>query len=56
MNEKPTSSVKRLTNQKWGRLLVVLLGIVVGQFILYGPSLVGSKILLPLDILQIPSV
>lgn len=34
-----------------GRLLIVITGIVLGQAILYGPSLVGSKILLPLDIL-----
>lgn len=36
---------------KAGRLIIVLLGIMVGQFILYGPSLVGQKVLLPLDIL-----
>ncbi|MGD0650341.1 MAG: hypothetical protein ABSA97_04250 [Verrucomicrobiia bacterium] len=35
----------------FGKLAVILAGIVVGQFILYGPSLVGRKILLPLDIL-----
>ncbi len=33
------------------RLAILLLGIFLGQFILYGPSLVGKKILLPLDIL-----
>jgi hypothetical protein len=33
------------------RLLIVLTGIVAGQLVLYGPSLFGSKILLPLDIL-----
>jgi hypothetical protein len=36
------------------RLLVVLAGIVLGQAVLYGPSLVGRKILLPLDILTEP--
>ena len=30
---------------------IVLVGILVGQVVLYGPSLLGSKILLPLDIL-----
>lgn len=34
------------------RLTIVLLGILIGQFILYGPSLMGRKILLPLDILE----
>jgi hypothetical protein len=32
-------------------LLTVLSGIVLGQLLLYGPSLFGSKVLLPLDIL-----
>jgi hypothetical protein len=32
-------------------LLLVLAGIVLGQAVLYGPSLIGNKILLPLDIL-----
>ncbi len=38
---------------KWriARLVVVLAGILIGQAILYGPSLVGRKLLLPLDIL-----
>lgn len=36
---------------RWVRLLVVLAGIVLGQATLYGPSLLGKKILLPLDIL-----
>jgi hypothetical protein len=33
------------------RILAVLAGIIFGQCILYGPSLVGRKVLLPLDIL-----
>src|SRR5438067_1549978 len=33
------------------RALIVLAGIIFGQFVLYGPSLIGQKILLPLDIL-----
>src|SRR2546427_13009368 len=36
------------------RLLIVLAGIVLGQMLLYGPSLAGRKILLPLDILAQP--
>jgi hypothetical protein len=39
-----------------GRALVVMTGILVGQAILYGPSLIGHKILLPLDILAQPGV
>ncbi len=38
------------------RLLIVLGGILAGQFILFGPSLTGQKILLPLDILARPGV
>lgn len=38
------------------RLLIVLFGICVGQAVLYGPSLLGKKILLPLDILAEPNV
>ena len=44
------------TNAKFMRggfagILIVLAGIILGQVILYGPSLAGSKILLPLDLL-----
>lgn len=35
-----------------GRVAVVFLGIFLSQFILYGPSLLGKKILLPLDLLS----
>jgi hypothetical protein len=42
-------------NQRAG-LLIVFLGILVLQTILYGPSLIGQKILLPLDILAQPGV
>ena len=38
------------------QVLIVLAGIVLGQFLLYGPSLLGLKILLPLDILTGPGV
>lgn len=33
------------------RLVIVLAGIMVGQAIIYGPSLIGQKVLLPVDIL-----
>lgn len=39
-----------------GRFLVVVAGICVGQAILYGPSLQGQKLLLPLDQLAYPNV
>ncbi len=38
---------------RWG---IVLAGIVLGQVILYGPSLLGYKVLLPLDLLAEPDV
>jgi len=37
---------------KFPRLAMVLAGIVLGQFFLYGPSLTGRKVLLPLDCLR----
>jgi hypothetical protein len=36
----------------WQRALVVAAGVVVAQVVLYGPSLVGYRVLLPLDLLQ----
>jgi hypothetical protein len=36
------------------KLLIVIAGIVLGQAVLYGPSLIGRKILLPLDLLAQP--
>jgi hypothetical protein len=38
---------------RFSRLAIVLAGIVVGQFLLYGPSLTGRNILLPLNSLAI---
>ena len=38
--------------KKFVKLLIILAGIVFGQAILYGPSLMGEKILLPLDLLD----
>lgn len=36
------------------RTLIVLAGAVVPQFLLYGPALIGARILLPLDLLALP--
>jgi hypothetical protein len=36
---------------RWQRVTLLLLGLVLPQILLYGPSLTGSKVLLPLDIL-----
>lgn len=41
--------------RRFTRLAVVLAGIVLGQFLLYGPSLVGRKVLLPLNYLAFPN-
>jgi hypothetical protein len=38
------------------KLLIVFAGIILGQAILYGPSLIGRKILLPVDLLAKPGV
>ena len=51
----------KIENQKWARgkflgLLIVVAGVVLGQAILYGPSLIGRKILLPLDLLTLPGM
>ncbi len=42
---------RAVAGRRWSGLLLVLAGIVFGQVVLYGPSLTGNKILLPLDIL-----
>lgn len=41
---------------KGWKSLIVVLGIVLGQAVLYGPSLIGKRLLLPLDILAGPDV
>lgn len=43
-------------SRKGWRLAVVLGGIVLGQLVLYGQSLTGNKIMLPLDILSHPGI
>jgi len=42
--------------RKLARLIIVLAGIVLGQAVLYAPSLAGRRILLPLDYLAGPPV
>lgn len=44
----------RVKNPEILRFLIVMAGIVIGQFVLYWPSLLGLKVLLPLDILEQP--
>ena len=51
MSDKQTSGNREQLRRKLARLLVVLAGIILGQVVLYGPSLAGLKILLPLDYL-----
>ncbi|MEE8522525.1 MAG: hypothetical protein V3T72_01235 [Thermoanaerobaculia bacterium] len=38
----------------WTRLAIVAAGIVFGQLVLYGPSLIGKTVLLPVDLLAQP--
>jgi len=49
-----------LLRRRWGRslqrLAILLGGIILGQALLYGPSLIGKKILLPLDLLAMPDM
>ena len=48
------SENKQTVRRKFVKLFVVGAGIVLGQAILYGPSLIGEKVLLPLDLLTQP--
>ena len=50
----PNRFLNQIACAKLVRLTIVLVGLVAGQFILYGPSLSGQKVLLPLDILAQP--
>lgn len=51
---EPPAPSSSFLHSFWGGIAVAVLGIVVGQAILYGPSLIGKKILLPLDLLAMP--
>src|SRR5689334_14363146 len=46
-----TENVAKAEPTSLVRIVVLLAGIILGQFILYGSSLLGQKVLLPLDIL-----
>ena len=50
------SENKQTVGRKFLRLFIVVAGILLGQAVLYGPSLIGKKILLPLDILAQPGI
>jgi hypothetical protein len=54
VSDKPRLTPNEPVKRRLNRLLIVLAGIVLGQVILYGPSLAGRKILLPLDLLAQP--
>jgi len=45
----------RAPGSLWLRCTILLLGLIVPQWIMYGTSLMGSKILLPLDLLAQPN-
>jgi hypothetical protein len=47
---------RKFADGKFAKSIIVVAGIVLGQAVLYGPSLIGQKILLPLDILAYPNV
>ena len=47
---------ERIESSRKTRLAILLAGILVCQFILYGPCLIGAKVLLPIDTLAQPNV
>ncbi|TAL04817.1 MAG: hypothetical protein EPO07_04655, partial [Verrucomicrobia bacterium] len=55
-NGAPMRLLKERIKSKLARGGIVIAGLVLGQILLYGPSLVGRKILLPLDTLARPGV
>src|ERR1039458_5593707 len=54
MNDEGLNWPKIQSSRRVTRLVILLAGIVLGQVVLYGPSLAGRKILLPVDILAEP--
>ena len=54
MNDEALNWSKAQPSRRVTRLMILLAGIVLGQVVLYGPSLAGRKVLLPLDILAEP--
>ena len=55
-SDMPAPKKSRINSEGLRHLLIVLIGIWLVQFALFGPSLLGRKILLPLDILALPGV
>ena len=55
-NQNANRGVRRQVGRSLAGMALVVGGVVLGQIILYGPSLVGSKLLLPLDFLAQPGV
>lgn len=55
MSQSSGSGSTEFPRSRSARVALVLLGIVLCQFVLFGPSLVGKRILLPLDILATPT-
>jgi hypothetical protein len=53
-SRKGLSGQRPFPHSRWQRLAFLFAGLWLGQFFLYGPSLIGQKILLPLDILAQP--
>jgi len=47
---------KQTVRRQFVELLIVGAGIIFGQAVLYGPSLIGEKVLLPLDVLTQPGI
>ena len=56
MSDEHLSKPTKREMSRFTQWAIVLAGIVLGQAVLYGPSLIGQKILLPLDILASPNV
>lgn len=52
----PLKRLPRFIDGKFIKSFIVIAGVVLGQAVLYGPSLIGQKILLPLDILAQPGI
>jgi hypothetical protein len=48
--------IREFFNARFSKLLIVCAGIILGQAVLYGPSLAGQKVLLPLDMLAQPLI
>ena len=46
---------ERGLSTRWTRIALVAAGIVLGQLVLYGPSLAGKTVLLPVDLLAQPN-